>query len=749
MVLIDDRAAHSRRRARVEMGRYHLVSSPTVPASKNSAKQRGSPLLSVHSAFCEKAREMLRVACNTSVQQKNCGSGQTVICADGSLNYSVHLNLISFRFRLDFSCGRLRDTEAARIVAQNVTQLFSKRSKMEHKGQTGFGGSNAVTYLAFISYSSKDETIATSLHRALERTSHPGSSWWAPKKLRPIFRDRDELRAGSDVPRLIKEALSASSALIVVCSEHASISKWVNLEIEYFCSLGRRDRVFLFVGSSAPAEDGRLVPPILRDGVTPLFADARKGKDEWARAVAKIAAGLLNVAFDSIWKRHKRDNLRSLALKGVATSIVCLLTYVAYDQYVVSSSKRLAREAELMSEKTIDLALLLSVEAYGILPTEEARAAVENVLKFSPYLSAILYSVEPVTRVAFSPENDLIVSGDVTGALTFWDLKTSTKPGRRVQAHSAPITSLIFTGDGKRFISADHSKVSVWEQPYAKSTDIEIPKSDPKNDRICCVAIHPRNKTLAVGVSDNIFFWDLEKQQLLLPSIRAEDDITSLAFGRIVGGVLASGGEKNIQIWKMHDHSKHKDLPLYKNSDDEPEVSSMDFSKWGTLAAAWTDGKVDLWRVSDFTRREVALEGGVSRSTPVVRFNSKDEILAGSDRENGITLWNVAGRVDWAGKSYFTPGGIITRLRGPSTPVHDLTFSSDDNRLVASASGDRRIMIWTFDKEGSEQDTCLRAIAARAIAGRAMTSSERAQHMPLLPTFPLWFVRTTLRQDRC
>jgi hypothetical protein len=64
-----------------------------------------------------------------------------------------------------------------------------------------------------------------------------------------------------------------------------------------------------------------------------------------------------------------------LALKFAATSILCLLTYVAYDQYVVSSSKRLARDAELLAGKRIDLALLLSVEAYRILPTEEARAA--------------------------------------------------------------------------------------------------------------------------------------------------------------------------------------------------------------------------------------------------------------------------------------------------------------------------------------------------------------------------------------
>ena len=65
-----------------------------------------------------------------------------------------------------------------------------------------------------------------------------------PKRIAPIFRDRDELPSATDLGSLINAALASSECQIVICSPQAATSKWVNEEILAFKRLGREDRIW-------------------------------------------------------------------------------------------------------------------------------------------------------------------------------------------------------------------------------------------------------------------------------------------------------------------------------------------------------------------------------------------------------------------------------------------------------------------------------------------------------------------------
>jgi hypothetical protein len=67
-------------------------------------------------------------------------------------------------------------------------------------------------YWAFISYSQRDAKLAQWLHKQLETFRVPRDlvgrrigNWTIPRRIIPIFRDRDELRGGV-APRLLLEA---------------------------------------------------------------------------------------------------------------------------------------------------------------------------------------------------------------------------------------------------------------------------------------------------------------------------------------------------------------------------------------------------------------------------------------------------------------------------------------------------------------------------------------------------------------
>ena len=80
-------------------------------------------------------------------------------------------------------------------------------------------------YWAFISYSHADTRWADWLQRSIERYRLPArmvlqSSETVPevRRLFPVFRDRSDLPAAADLDSRLKEALSQSRNLVVICS---------------------------------------------------------------------------------------------------------------------------------------------------------------------------------------------------------------------------------------------------------------------------------------------------------------------------------------------------------------------------------------------------------------------------------------------------------------------------------------------------------------------------------------------------
>ena len=174
-------------------------------------------------------------------------------------------------------------------------------------------------FKAFISYSHRDRAWSAWLQRALEAYRIPkrlvGSKSEfgpVPRRLTPVFRDREDLPSASDLSGKVKEALEASEALIVVCSPASAGSKWVNEEIRYFRSLGREDRIFALIvdGDPQPDDPGQqCFPSALTTGLDgtscePLAADSRKWADGKLLAKLKIVSGILGIRLDELRQRN-------------------------------------------------------------------------------------------------------------------------------------------------------------------------------------------------------------------------------------------------------------------------------------------------------------------------------------------------------------------------------------------------------------------------------------------------------------
>lgn len=206
-------------------------------------------------------------------------------------------------------------------------------------------GPGELRYTAFLSYSHKDSAAALKLHRRLESFRMPrrlvgsaGARGPVPDRLWPIFRDREELPAASDLSQTVREALARSGALIVLCSPHAAQSLWVAEEIRTFRHLHPDRPVLAAIVEGEPPES---FPEALRafgeDGTwhEPLATDLRRHADGERLGLLKLVAGISGVGLDDLVQRDAARRIRRVtAVTAVAVAamlVMAVLTLVALD----------------------------------------------------------------------------------------------------------------------------------------------------------------------------------------------------------------------------------------------------------------------------------------------------------------------------------------------------------------------------------------------------------------------------------
>ena len=234
--------------------------------------------------------------------------------------------------------------------------------------------------MAFLSYSHKDSDTADWLHESLEQFRVPPmlvgrltEQGPVPRRLTPIFRDRHELVAASDLGEEIEEAITGSRFLIVLCSPAAVQSRWINQEIECFKRLQGEDRILAAIIEGEPfasdipgREHEECFPPALRvryDGrgrpttqrAEPIAADLRATGDGRRMGLLKIIAGMLDVGLDDLAQREAHRRQRRLTLITAASVVGMLVTSGL--AYTAIDARDEARDGRRESDKLVGFML--------------------------------------------------------------------------------------------------------------------------------------------------------------------------------------------------------------------------------------------------------------------------------------------------------------------------------------------------------------------------------------------------------
>lgn len=360
--------------------------------------------------------------------------------------------------------------------------------------------STTKKYHAFISYSSDDKRTALWLRKKLENHSIPKEFIGQPlsdgstlkKRLRPIFRDRDELAGSTDLGDSIQNALANSRCLIVLCSPSSARSKWVNQEIIEFRKLDQNQKILPLILNGEPNattivdrdRDEECFPPALRSPSEPLAGDLRKEGDGKERGMLKILAGITQLDFNDLYRRHQRAQQKKRILIGIITSMIILaltgLTIFAFKQrdtaqqnliktHLIQGTEKAEQGAYTEAAAWLSHALRLSIKSESH-QTEFIQRRLSSLIASGRFVipKQLLPTNTTIKSLRFSPSGQFLLTSSDRKTAQLWKINTDdcTPIGKEVP----------FTGNLET-CAAFNADESLWVCTFSKSLHIHQTKN--------------------------------------------------------------------------------------------------------------------------------------------------------------------------------------------------------------------------------------------------------------------------------
>jgi WD40 repeat protein len=591
-----------------------------------------------------------------------------------------------------------------------------------------------MKYNVFISYShAVDGKLSPAIQAALKTFAKP----WNRIRALSVFRDETSLAANPSLWPSIEKALSESEWFILLASPEAASSKWVYREVQWWLENRSIDKFMIVLtgGELVWREDlsdfDFMNTPSIPNCLEGKYPNEPKWVDmRWARDAESLSLrhsrfrhGILDLAApvhrktkeeldgEDVRQFKKGRRIRRGFVSAIIVSLILAITFafVAFQQRNTAIAERnianeqrkqaivgrLAAESRSHIDKSIDLSLLLSIQAIKLDATPEAKSSLLSSLLVAEPLGKIMHgNTSEVLSVSYSSDGRLLSSASSNSEIFLWDTVQFQTLYAPLNGHSGSVSCAPLSPDGEVLASAGgypiplargggDGSIRLWDTANGKQLRILLEKNDI--EVLCLTFSHDGNLLASGDRQGKIRLRNLksDKEQSLEGHY---GPVSSLAFDRQSKLLASASWDGTVRIWNA---AKGMVLNVLKGHDGV--VSSVAFSPDRDLVASggW-DKTVRMWNA--ITGKPNGVLEGSSDKIRNVNFSHDGKWVVSGSEDGQIRVWDIQSKK------------LLYILIGHEGAVTSLSFSPD-GRFLASGSEDKRVFLWTVGSVGQHFNT--------------------------------------------
>ncbi len=273
--------------------------------------------------------------------------------------------------------------------------------------------------------------------------------------------------------------------------------------------------------------------------------------------------------------------------------------------------------------------------------------------------------------VAFSPDGQLLATGDAEGGLRLWQVATGQLL-LKYKGHLGWVWSVKFSADGQTLASCSSDKtIRLWDVNTGECRQI----LRGHTSSIWAIAFSPDGKIIVSGGDEpEIKLWNVNTGECVNIFTGHTGQILSLAFSPDGQTLASSSVDQTIRLWNLAGECRQ----VYKGHTNR--IWSIAFSADSqTLASGSADHTIRLWSVSTGKCGHILHEH--SDRVRSVAFSPDDQMLVSAGDDQTVRVWEIKSRQ------------CLQVLRGHTNSVFAVAFNLDSQTL-ASGSTDQTVKLW-------------------------------------------------------